>query len=440
MKRLGAGLYKLSPMNVLVIGSGGREHALVKACLASPLATRVIAAPGNGGMEADTQCFPLDVENVPSAVELAKREKIDLAIIGPEVPLALGMADALIEAGVLVYGPTFRGAQLEASKAVCKDFFAKYGIPTARSRTFSSAEMADALAYVEAEPLPVVIKASGLAAGKGVIIAQSREEALEATRGMLDGSMFGEAGAQIVVEECLVGDEASITLMVCGEKYVMLPAAQDHKRVGEGDSGPNTGGMGAYCPAPVVTPEMEKRIVTEVIEPTMRGFAAEGYDFRGTLFIGIMVTAYGPMVLEFNVRFGDPETQVVLPMLEADPLRLMLDCARGTLDPSTVGIRPGSAIVVVLAAKGYPGSYAKGDAISLPAKLPRNVSIVHAGTKRAADGTILSAGGRVLGVCAHAYTLQQAADAAYDVIGQISWQNMNYRRDIGHRAGLRKRG
>ncbi|MBN1402895.1 MAG: phosphoribosylamine--glycine ligase [Opitutales bacterium] len=423
-------------MNVLVIGSGGREHALLKACLASPLATRVIAAPGNGGMEADAQCFPLDVENVPAAVELAKREAVDMAIIGPEVPLALGMADALREAGVLVYGPGFKGAQLEASKAVCKDFFAKYGIPTARSRTFSSAEIDAALRYVAAEPLPVVIKASGLAAGKGVIIAQSREEALDATRGMLDGSMFGEAGAQVVVEECLVGDEASITLIVCGDKYVMLPAAQDHKRVGEGDSGPNTGGMGAYCPAPVVTPEMERRIVSEVIEPTMRGFAAEEYDFRGTLFIGIMVTAKGPMVLEFNVRFGDPETQVVLPMLDADPLALMLDCAKGTLDPANVAIRSGSAIVVVLAAKGYPGKYAKGDLIGLPTQLPVNSSIVHAGTKRAADGSILSAGGRVLGVCAQAETLQKAADIAYGIVGKVQWDNKNFRRDIGHRAGV----
>ncbi|MFA5257305.1 MAG: phosphoribosylamine--glycine ligase [Opitutales bacterium] len=426
-------------MNVLVIGSGGREHALLKACLASPLATRVIAAPGNGGMEAEAQCFPLNVEDLRQAVELAKREAVDMAIVGPEVPLALGMADALRAAGVLVYGPGFKGAQLEASKAVCKDFFAKYGIPTARSRTFASADMPEALDYVAAQPLPIVVKASGLAAGKGVIIAQSREEAVEATRGMLDGSMFGSAGQEVVIEECLVGEEASITLMVCKDRYVMLPAAQDHKRVGEGDTGPNTGGMGAYAPAPVVTPEIERRIVREVIEPTMRGFVAEAYDFRGTLFIGIMVTADGPMVLEFNVRFGDPETQVVLPMLDADPLALMLDCARGTLDPASVGIRPGSSIVVVLAAKGYPGKYSKGDVIGLPNDLPKDTFIVHAGTKRLPDGTIVSSGGRVLGVMARAATLQQAADAAYAAADKVQWQNKYLRRDIGHRAGVQMR-
>jgi len=421
-------------MNVLVIGSGGREHALLKACLTSPLATRVIAAPGNGGMEAEAQCFPLDVENVQEAVDLAKREKVDMAIVGPEVPLALGMADALREAGILVYGPGFKGAQLEASKAVCKDFFAKYGIPTARSGTFGSTQLEEALAYVAAEPLPVVIKASGLAAGKGVIIAQTREEAIEATRGMLDGSMFGDAGLEVVIEECLVGEEASITLMVCGDRYVMLPAAQDHKRVGEGDSGPNTGGMGAYAPAPVITPEIEQRIVKEVIEPTMKGFVEEAYDFRGTLFIGIMVTASGPMVLEFNVRFGDPETQVVLPMLDADPLALMLDCAKGTLDPTNVGIRSGSSIVIVLAAKGYPGKYAKGDVIGLPTDLPEACSIVHAGTKRLPDGRIVSAGGRVLGVMARAESLQKAADTAYAVADRVQWENKYLRRDIGHRA------
>ena len=421
-------------MNILVIGSGGREHALLKACMASPLSTRVIAAPGNGGMADEAECFPLDVENVAQAVELATREKIDLAIVGPEVPLALGMADALRDAGILVYGPGRDAAQLEASKAFCKAFFAKYDIPTAASATFDSDQLDEAIEYLGKCDIPVVVKASGLAAGKGVIIAQSREEAGEAVRGMLDGSMFGEAGSEVVIEECLVGEEASITLMVCGEKYVMLPAAQDHKRVGDGDSGPNTGGMGAYAPAPVVSPEMEKRIVEEVIEPTMRGFAAEEFDFRGTLFIGIMVTAKGPMVLEFNVRFGDPETQVVLPMLDADPLALILDCAKGTLNPENVGIKPGSSIVVVVAANGYPGKYPKGEKIVLPSDLPENCSIVHAGTKKLDDGTIVSAGGRVLGVTAYASTLREAAAMAYSIVDRIEWQSKYVRRDIGYRG------
>ena len=427
-------------MNVLVIGSGGREHALLKACLASPLSPRVIAAPGNGGMEAEADaCFPLDVENVAQAVELAKREKIDLAIIGPEVPLALGMADALRAAGVLVYGPDKRPAQLEASKAVCKEFFSKYNIPTAASRTFTSSEIDEAVRYIDAQPMPIVVKASGLAAGKGVIIAQTRDEAVQAARGMLYGSLFGEAGREVVVEECLVGEEASLLLMVSGDKYVLLPASQDHKRVGEGDSGPNTGGMGAYAPTSVITPEIEREIREKIIAPTMRGFTAENFDYRGTLFIGIMVTAKGPMVLEFNVRFGDPETQVVLPMLDADPLALMLDCAKGTLDPSRVGIRPGSSIVVVLAAKGYPGHYAKGDEIVLPKTLPKGAAIVHAGTKRLPDGKIVSAGGRVLGVMATGINLTEAAKTAYAVVDQVQWKNKYCRRDIGYRQIARDR-
>jgi phosphoribosylamine---glycine ligase len=427
-------------MNVLVIGSGGREHALVKACLASALAPRVFAAPGNGGMEAEVPCFPLNVEDVAQAVELARRERIDFAIIGPEVPLALGMADALRAIGVLVYGPDKRAAQLEASKAFCKEFFRKYNIPTAASRTFVCSEIEEAVQYVAAQPLPIVVKASGLAAGKGVIIAQSNVEAVQAVRGMLDGSLFGDAGSEVVVEECLVGEEASLLLMVCGDKYVLLPASQDHKRVGDGDNGPNTGGMGAYAPTSVITPKIERVIRESIIAPTMRGFSAEGFDFRGTLFIGIMVTDRGPMVLEFNVRFGDPETQVVLPMIDGDSFALMLDCARGTLDPSRVGIRSGSSIVVVLAAKGYPGKYAKGEVIGLPTNLPRGAAIVHAGTKRLPDGRIVSAGGRVLGVMATGATLSEAARVAYSVVDQVQWAGKYCRRDIGYRQINRDKG
>ena len=427
-------------MNVLVIGSGGREHALVKACLKSSLAPKVFAAPGNGGMEADAKCLPLDVENVPQAVELAKREKIDLAIIGPEVPLALGMADALRAAGVLVYGPNKKAAQLEASKAVCKDFFAKYGIPTAVSRTFHADEIDEAVKYVSAHELPVVVKASGLAAGKGVIIAQTRGEAVDSVRGMLDGSLFGEAGREVVVEECLVGEEASLLVIVCGTKYVMLPPSQDHKRAGDGDSGPNTGGMGAYAPTSVITPEIMREIREKIVEPTMRGFAKENFDYRGTLFIGIMVTRKGPMVLEFNVRFGDPETQVVLPMIEGDSLALMLDCARGTMNPANVGIKPGSSIVVVLAARGYPGHYNKGSEIVLPKDLLAGTDIVHAGTKRSREGKIVSSGGRVLGVMAYAPSLIEAQKLAYSVADRVQWADKYMRRDIGYRQIARDKG
>ncbi len=420
-------------MTVLIIGSGGREHALLKACQKSPLARRVICAPGNGGMAVEAECRPLDVEDVQGAVALARSEGVELAIIGPEVPLAIGMADALRAAGILVYGPNSDGARLEASKAYSKDFFNRYGIPTAASRTFEKDETAEALAYIAGHPLPIVVKASGLAAGKGVIIARTREEAAEAVRGMHDGSLFGESGSQVVIEEYLDGEEASVTLMVCGDRYVLLPAAQDHKRIGEGDSGPNTGGMGAYAPAAVITPAIEDRIRREVIEPTLAGFTKEGFDFRGTLFIGIMVVRGEPKVLEFNVRFGDPETQVLLPLLETDPLQLMLDCARGTLDPAAVRIKPQFALVVVLAAKGYPGAYPKGEPIRLPSTTPKGSYIVHAGTKRLPDGTIVSNGGRVLGVTALGDTLQQAADLAYRVVDTVDWKSRNYRRDIGWR-------
>jgi phosphoribosylamine---glycine ligase len=420
-------------MNVLVIGSGGREHALLKACLASPLKPVVFAAPGNGGMETDATCFPLEVENVAAAVKLAKDKKIDFAIVGPEVPLALGMADKLREAGVLVYGPNAREARLEASKAFCKEFFFKYNIPTASSRTFVSGEIDEAVKYVSAHELPVVVKASGLAAGKGVIIAQTKGEAVLAVRGMLDGSLFGAAGSEVVVEECLVGEETSILCIVCGDKYIMLPPSQDHKRVGDGDRGPNTGGMGAYAPTTVVTPEIERAIRENVIAPTLAGFRAEGFDYRGTLFIGIMVTKNGPMVLEFNVRFGDPETQVVLPMIDADPFALMLDCAKGTLDPSKVGIKSGSSIIVVLAAKGYPGKYPKGGEIVFPKTLPKGAAIIHAGTKRTPEGRIVSSGGRVLGVTATGDTLSEAAATAYKVVDQIQWADKYCRRDIGYR-------
>ncbi len=420
-------------MDVMIIGSGGREHALLKACLASPLANRVIAAPGNAGMAAEAECFPLSVEDVKGAVALATQEKVDLVIIGPEVPLSLGMADAIRAAGILVYGPDKEEAQLEGSKAFCKRFLERYEIPTAASRTFARSQTTAALDYLETLSLPIVVKASGLAAGKGVIIAKTRKEAEHAVMDMHSGELFGNAGDEVVIEEFLDGEEASITLMVCGDRYVQLPAAQDHKRVGEGDTGPNTGGMGCYAPASVASGEMEERIRKEIIEPTMNGFREEGFDFRGTLFIGVMITRSGPKVLEFNVRFGDPETQVVLPLLENDPLEIMRDCANGSLNPADVRVRPSFAINVVLAAKGYPGAYSKGDLIKLPQDLPPGCSIVHAGTGSDSNGNFISAGGRVLGVTAFGDTLAQAAEAAYKVVDAIEWNNKYFRRDIGHR-------
>lgn len=421
-----------SPLKVLVIGSGGREHALLKACLKSPMVEKTWAAPGNGGMAAEAECHPLDVENPDACVALARELGANFVIVGPEVPLALGAADALREAGIATYGPGKDGAVLESSKAACKGFFAKYDIPTAAWDTFSEVE--PALEYLKDCSLPVVVKASGLAAGKGVLICETEAEAETAVRGMLEGGQFGESGQQVVIEEFLTGQEASIMVLVSGDQYVCLAPSQDHKRVGEGDTGLNTGGMGAYAPAAVVDEAVMATVREKVIEPTLDGFKAEGIDFRGTLFVGLMINAAGePKVLEYNVRFGDPECQVLLPLCETDPVGLMWDCANGTLKPEEVKMRDGAAIIVVLAAKGYPGSYPKGDIIKLPEALPDDVDIVHAGTKLDADGNLLASGGRVLGVVAMAATLEEAASKAYAVCDAVEWENKYFRRDIGHR-------
>ncbi|MDX2109756.1 MAG: phosphoribosylamine--glycine ligase [Verrucomicrobiota bacterium] len=418
-------------LKVLVIGSGGREHTLVRAIKQSPLAGEVICAPGNAGIESEVRCLPLNIEDVAATVALALAEHVDFVVVGPEVPLALGVVDALEAEGISAYGPKRAGARLEASKAYTKDFLAKYAIPTAGSKTFTDVE--PALNYLALHRLPVVIKASGLAAGKGVIIAQTLAEAVAATRSMLEGNLFGTSGHEVVIEEFMDGEEVSLMLMVSGDKYIQLPPSQDHKRVGDGDTGPNTGGMGAYAPATIYTESLRATVVATIIEPTLRGLIAEGIDYRGTLYVGLMLTASGPKVVEFNARFGDPETQVLLPLLETDALALMIDCAKGKLNPQAVSIKSDSAIIVVMAAGGYPGNYNKGDPISIPAHLPAGVHVIHAGTKRNADGTIGTAGGRVLGVTAVAPTLQAAADAAYKACATISWSGAHYRKDIGGR-------
>jgi phosphoribosylamine--glycine ligase len=421
-----------TPLKVLVLGSGGREHALLKACLKSPMVGKIWAAPGNGGMAAEAECHPLDVEDPAACVELAQTLGANFVIVGPEVPLALGLADDLRAAGIATFGPGADGAVLESSKAACKAFFSKYDIPTAAWDTFT--EVDPALEYLKSCSLPVVVKASGLAAGKGVLICESAAEAEEAVRGMLEGGQFGESGQQVVIEEFLTGQEASIMVLVSGDQYVCLSPSQDHKRVGEGDTGLNTGGMGAYAPAAVVDDAVMATVRETVIVPTLDGFKAEGIDFRGTLFVGLMINDAGdPKVLEYNVRFGDPECQVLLPLCETDPVSLMWDCANGTLNPDEVKFRDEAAMIVVLAAKGYPGSYAKGDVIVLPDALPEGVSIVHAGTKLDSDGNLLSSGGRVLGVVSLAPSLEEAAEKAYAVCDEVQWANKFFRRDIGHR-------
>ncbi len=420
-----------SKLTILVVGSGGREHALVQKCLESPLAGRVIASPGNGGMAREVDCFNQSVEDIAGMVDLAKRESVGLVIVGPEVPLSLGLVDALTDAGIPAYGPAKSGAQLESSKAFCKDFFARHNIPTAEYATFT--EVTPALTYLQAHPAPIVIKASGLAAGKGVIMAETQEEAVAAVKDMLEGEAFGSSGREIVIEETLYGEEASIHAIVSGQDYLCLPASQDHKRVGEGDTGLNTGGMGAYTPTSRVTPEMQAEIEEKVIRPTLAGLKADGIDYRGTLYAGLMLTDKGVKVLEYNVRFGDPETQVLLPMVEDDLVPVLHAAARGEALPKKLRFREGSTIVVVLAAGGYPGSYEKGHEISFPQNIPPGTAVVHAGTKLSEVGKISTSGGRVLGVSAQAPNLKDAAKLAYSVCDQIQFKDKYLRRDIGHR-------
>jgi len=424
------------PSNVLVIGSGGREHALVKACLASPARPRVIAAPGNGGIAQEARCLPVSAEDVDGIVALAQREKIDFAIVGPEVPLSLGLVDALAAAGIPAYGPKRDGARLEASKVYTKELLLKYRIPTAPAAAFS--EVGPALAYLRTRPLPVVVKADGLAAGKGVIVAQTAAEAESAVRGMIEEGQFGDSGRRVLIEDCLFGEETSIHLVVSGRNYALLPIAQDHKRAGDNDTGPNTGGMGTYSPAEVVTPELLARIDREICRPSVDAIAAEGIDFRGTLFIGLMLTADGPQVLEYNTRFGDPETQVILPRLDTDPLALMWAATQGNLNEIKLQVNAAYAICVVVAAKGYPGHYPKGEPIALPPNLPQDAWIVHAGTALNSRGELVSAGGRVLGICARADSLRAAADRAYSVCADLGFASKYFRHDIGARQLNRK--
>ncbi len=426
-------------MRILVVGGGGREHALCWAIAASPLCDKLYCAPGNAGIAQDAECVPIPPEETVALTDFCRDQGIDLVVIGPEGPLVLGLADRLAEAGIKAFGPSAAAARLEGSKGFMKDLCARHGIPTAAYRRFT--DPASAKAYVRERGVPIVIKADGLAAGKGVTVATTVEEAERAIDAALRDGVFGLAGAELVIEEALQGEEASFFALVDGRMALPLAGAQDHKRAFDGDRGPNTGGMGAYSPAPVLTDAMSERVMREIVEPTVAAMAAEGHPYRGVLYAGLMITAEGPKVIEFNVRFGDPECQVLMLRLKSDLVPALLATCDGVLSSLDLRWHDDSALVVVLAAEGYPGSYRKGEVIGgLDALHDLNdVVVFHAGTARADDGTIVSNGGRVLGVTARGPDLAAAQRRAYEAVAQIDWPGEFHRTDIGWRA-LRRSG
>ncbi|MBL4828956.1 MAG: phosphoribosylamine--glycine ligase [Aliivibrio sp.] len=422
-------------MNVLIIGGGGREHALGWKAAQNPDVNTVYVAPGNAGsaLEPKLKNVTIDVEDVAALVAFAKEKNIELTIVGPEGPLVIGVVDAFREAGLPIFGPTKAAAQLEGSKAFTKDFLARHKIPTADYANFT--EIEPALAYVREKGAPIVIKADGLAAGKGVIVAMTLKEAEDAIEDMLAGNVFGAAGSRVVVEEFLDGEEASFIVMVDGSNVLPMATSQDHKRVGDKDTGPNTGGMGAYSPAPVVTPEIHQRVLEEVIYPTVRGMDAEGYPYTGFLYAGLMVMADGTSkVIEYNCRFGDPETQPIMMRMQSDLVELCLAAVDEKLDEAESHWDPRAAVGIVLAAGGYPADYAKGDVISgLPTSEVEGEKVFHAGTSVSA-GDVVTNGGRVLCATALGNSVSEAQQRAYALSSAIGWDGMFHRDDIGYRA------
>ena len=422
-------------MKVLVVGSGGREHALAWKCAQSDVVSEVLVAPGNAGtsLEDKVHNVPVAAEDIEALAELAASEAVDLTIVGPEAPLVAGITDRFEQLGLPCFGPSAAAAQLEGSKAFTKDFLARHGIPTAAYQNFSDLDAA--VAYIREQGAPIVIKADGLAAGKGVIVATTIQQAEQAATEMLAGNRFGEAGARIVVEEFLDGEEASFIVITDGSSVLPMATSQDHKARDEGDTGPNTGGMGAYSPAPVVTAEIERRIMDEVIRPTLAGMKSDGNNYVGFLYAGLMIMADGtPKVIEFNCRFGDPETQPIMARLKSDLAALCKATLDGDLDDQSADWDPRAALGVVMAAGGYPGSYEKGKTVSgLDAVDGENQKVFHAGTARSGDA-IVTSGGRVLCVVGLGDSVGAAATTAYDAVTKIRWDDVYYRTDIGHRA------
>ena len=426
-------------MKVLIIGGGGREHALAWKVAQSPLVNQVFVAPGNAGtaLENNIENVDINAEDILALLTYAKNNQIDLTIVGPEAALVEGIVDVFNENGLKIFGPTKAAAQLEGSKAFTKDFLERHKIPTAFYGNFT--EIEPAIAYIEEKGAPIVIKADGLAAGKGVILAQTNDDAINAVKDMLAGNKFGDAGARVVIEEFLYGEEASFICMIDGTNILPMASSQDHKARDNGDKGPNTGGMGAYSPAPVVTPEIHDRIMQMVIEPTVKGMREEGNDFSGFLYAGVMINNEGiPKVLEYNVRFGDPETQPIMMRLKSDLVQHCLDAIDGKLDIAKTQWDKRTAIGIVLAAGGYPDSYKKGDIISgLENTETESSKVFHAGTANN-DGNVVTNGGRVLCAVALGNSVTEAQKLAYQVVDKISWKDVYYRIDIGHRAIARE--
>ncbi|MBF0186950.1 MAG: phosphoribosylamine--glycine ligase [Magnetococcales bacterium] len=426
-------------MKVLVVGGGGREHALVWKINQSPLVEKVFCAPGNAGIAAEAECVPIGAEDIAALKGFALEAGIDLVVVGPEGPLVVGITDAMRDAGINVFGPTEKAAAIEGSKTFMKNLFAKYDIPTAAYKVFTEAE--PARAYVREQGAPIVVKTSGLAAGKGAIVCQTEEEAMSAIDRIMVDREFGDAGDEVVVEEFLVGEECSFIGIVDGENVLALASSQDHKAVGEGDTGPNTGGMGAYSPAPVMTPELHERTMNEVMYPTVKAMAAEGCPYQGFLYAGLMIDGDQIKVLEFNARMGDPETQPLLYRLKSDIVPALMASATGSVKDLELEWDARTSLCVVMAAGGYPGSYAKGAAISgLDAAAGvEDAKVFHAGTKLV-DGVVATSGGRVLGVTALGEGATGAQKRAYEAVDCISWKDVYTRRDIGHRAVAREKG
>ncbi len=422
-------------MKVLIVGNGGREHALAWKAKQSPKVDTIFVAPGNAGtaLEPGVKNIAIPATDIPALLKFAKKEQVGLTIVGPEIPLTLGIVDSFQQAGLKCFGPSTKAAQLEGSKSFCKDFMVRHDIPTAKYQSFTDKDQA--IAYIKAQGAPIVVKADGLAAGKGVVVAQTEAEAVNAVQDMLSGNVFGEAGSKVVIEEFLQGEEASFIVIADGKHALTMATSQDHKARDNGDLGPNTGGMGAYSPAPVVTPEIHAKVMRDVIAPTLVGMANEGVPYTGFLYAGLMITPDGAVkVLEYNCRFGDPETQPIMMRLNSDLVELCETALAGKLEQAKSEWDSRAALGVVMAAGGYPDTYQKGSEITgLPAQEMAGTKVFHAGTETQAN-KIVTAGGRVLCVCALGENIKEAQAKAYSLVGKIHWDNAFYRTDIGFKA------